>query len=217
MTDLDDHATVWIVDDHHLISSALVIALESRGLSGRALTPGELLTRLERPAPPGGLLLLDLDLGAGVDGAQLVRPLRRVGWRVLVITGSKDEPHIAAAVEAGAVGWVSKTVPFDELVAHTVQAAQGRSLLTDAERQRLREIAAAYRQAAETFRQRWKQVTPRERQILDDLADGLRAQAIAEKSHVSLATVRTQIRSVLAKLEVSSQLEAVALIRQHGG
>jgi len=211
----DNHATVWIVDDHQLLSSALVIALGSRGLRARALVPDELLAQLERPAPPGGLLLLDLDLGAGVDGAQLVRPLRRAGWRVLVITGTKDAVHIATAVAAGAAGWVSKTVPFDKLVTETVHAAQGRLLLSDAEYQRMREIADADRQAAESFTQRWNQLTPRERQILDCLVSGLRARAIAQRSTVSLATVRTQIRSILAKLAVSSQLEAVALVRQH--
>lgn len=64
--------------------------------------------------------------------------------------------------------------------------------------------------------QRWQQLTPREHEIVDCLIDGLRAAAIAEKFTVSVATVRTQIRSILAKLEVSSQLEVVALARQRG-
>lgn len=221
MTNIEDRApqdrpTVWIVDDHTLLSSALVLALGSRGVRAWALAPGELLAQLEHPAPPGGLLLLDLDLGADIDGAHLVRPLRRAGWRVLVITGTTDEAHIAAAVAAGAAGWVSKTVPFDELVTNTVHAAQGRSLLTEAEYQRLRGIATANRQADESFTQRWNQLTPREREIVNYLVEGLRAQVIAQRSCVSLATVRTQIRSILAKLGVSSQLEAVALVRQHG-
>jgi DNA-binding NarL/FixJ family response regulator len=209
--------TVLIVDDHELLSSALVIALETQGLRARQLTPHELLTRLDQPAPPGGLVLLDLDLGDNIDGAHLVGPLCRAGWRVLVITGSTDEPHIATAVAAGAIGWVPKAAPFEDLLGHAVRAAQGRSLLTDAQRQRMQDIATRARRATEDLQRRWQQLTPREREILDCLASGLRAGAIAEKFTVSLATVRTQIRSILAKLEVSSQLEAVALARHHDG
>jgi DNA-binding NarL/FixJ family response regulator len=209
-------STVLIVDDHELLSCMLVIALGTQGLRTRQLTPHELIARLDQPAPPGGLVLLDLDLGDGLDGASLVGPLRRAGWRVLMITGSRNEPHIAAAVAAGAVGWVPKTAPFDELVAHAVRASQGRPLLTDEQRQRMRDIAAQAQGTTAELARRWQLLTPREREIVDCLVCGLRATAIAEKFTVSVATVRTQIRSVLAKLEVSSQLEAVALARQHG-
>ncbi len=80
----------------------------------------------------------------------------------------------------------------------------------------MRDIARVARREAEELDRRWQRLTPREREIVACLVDGLRAGAVAEKFTVSVATVRTQIRSVLAKLEVSSQLEAVALARQHG-
>jgi DNA-binding CsgD family transcriptional regulator len=57
-------------------------------------------------------------------------------------------------------------------------------------------------------------LSPREREVLELLTEGMRAAAIAEYFVVSMPTVRTQIRSILAKLDVSSQLEAVALFRQ---
>jgi DNA-binding NarL/FixJ family response regulator len=59
-----------------------------------------------------------------------------------------------------------------------------------------------------------ERLTRREREVLTELARGRRAQAVADQYVVSLATVRTQIRSVLSKLEVGSQLEAVALFRR---
>jgi DNA-binding NarL/FixJ family response regulator len=62
--------------------------------------------------------------------------------------------------------------------------------------------------------QRLGRLSNRERQVLELLAEGLRASAIAEKFVVSMTTVRTQIRSILTKLEVTSQLEAVALVHQ---
>jgi DNA-binding NarL/FixJ family response regulator len=65
-----------------------------------------------------------------------------------------------------------------------------------------------------TIEDRLERLTRREREVLAELAQGHRAQAVADRSVVSLATVRTQIRSVLTKLEVGSQLEAVALYRR---
>ena len=61
--------------------------------------------------------------------------------------------------------------------------------------------------------QKLAQLTKRERQVLDALVAGKRAKVIAEESYVSIATVRSQIRSILAKLNVRSQLEAVALVK----
>lgn len=89
--------------------------------------------------------------------------------------------------------------------------------MTDAQRQHMQDIARAARQAAEKLERRWRQLTPREHEILGCLDAGLRAEAIAGKFTVSVLTVRTQIKSVLSKLEVSSQLEAVALARRRIG
>lgn len=210
-------ATILIVDDHELVRSALVVALTARGLRVEAIGPTELAVRLSAPAPAGGLVLLDLDLGGGLDGATVVPELRRAGWRVLVVTGSRDESRIAAAVASGAAGWVPKAAPMDELVGQVVRAAEGRSLLDDAERRRLVAIASGARRDEQDLGQRWGRLTPREREVAECLAIGMRPTAIAERYVVSIGTVRTQIRSILAKLEVGSQLEAAALARRRMG
>lgn len=210
----EERPTVLIVDDHELVRSALVTALTARGLACSATGPRELVARVREPAPAGGLVLLDLDLGDDMDGARLVPDLRRAGWRVLVVTGSVDEARIASAVAAGAAGWVSKSAPFDELVDRVVRAAEGRQLLDEAERSRLRDLAGIARRDDEELERRWSRLTPREQQIADLLGTGLRPTAIAEQAYVSVATVRTQIRSILGKLEVRSQLEAAALARR---
>lgn len=210
----EERPTVLIVDDHELVRSALVTALTARGLACSATGPRELVARVREPAPAGGLVLLDLDLGDDMDGARLVPDLRRAGWRVLVVTGSVDEARIASAVAAGAAGWVSKSAPFDELVDRVVRAAEGRQLLDETERSRLRDLAGIARRDDEELERRWSRLTPREQQIADLLGTGLRPTAIAEQAYVSVATVRTQIRSILGKLEVRSQLEAAALARR---
>ncbi|HYH32318.1 MAG TPA: response regulator transcription factor [Pseudonocardia sp.] len=208
---------VLIVDDHELVAEALALGLRARGVAAVTVRPAEFLDRVAEPAPPGGLVLLDLDLGAaveGVDGADLVPRLRRAGWRVLLITGSTDETRIAVAIAGGALGRVPKSAPFDELVDAAARAAEGRSLTSEAERRRLHAVAAAADTQARARRDRWRRLTPRELQIVERIAAGKRPAAIAEEFVVSVATVRTQIKSISAKLEVSSQLEIAALARE---
>lgn len=204
---------VVIVDDHALIASALAVALRAAGIATAVTPPQTLVGRLDEPAPPGGVLLLDLDLGDGLDGATLVPRLRRAGWRILLVTGSADVVRIATAVAAGAIGCVAKSAPFDRLVSTVVRAAEGRSVLADDERTRLRGLADTAGRERTAVLDRFARLTPRERQIVDRLADGRRPAAIAAEFVVSVATVRTQIRSILGKLEVGSQLEAAALTR----
>jgi DNA-binding NarL/FixJ family response regulator len=204
---------VVIVDDHALIASALAVALRAEGVRASVMAPDELVGRLDEPAPSGGLVLLDLDLGDGRDGAALVPRLRRAGWRVLLVTGSADEIRVAMAVAAGAVGRVAKSAPFDQLVRTVVHVAEGRSLLAQDERRRLGDLAASGMRDRADALARFARLTPRERQIADLLAEGRRPAAIAADFVVSVATVRTQIRSILGKLDVGSQLEAAALAR----
>jgi DNA-binding NarL/FixJ family response regulator len=213
---LPNGATVVVVDDHSLVAGALAMALRGRGIGATAVEPGAISGLVAAPAPAGGLILLDLDLGSGLDGAELVPRLRRAGWRVLVVTGSRDEARIATAVASGALGWVSKSAPFDELVDAAARAATGHSLLTDGERARLQALATSSVAATQASRDRWERLTPRERQIVDRIVLGRRPRVIAEEFVVSVATVRTHIRSILAKLEVGSQLEVAALARQRG-
>jgi DNA-binding NarL/FixJ family response regulator len=207
-------AAVLVVDDHALVASSLVMALRQRGLPASAVTPAEAVARIDEPAPPGGLVLLDLDLGAGIDGAALVPRLRRAGWRVLLVTGSTDQVRIATAITAGAVGRVDKSALFDDLVATALRVAEGRALLDDTERARLRDIAEAAHEETALDHDRWRRLTPRERQIAELIAEGRRPAAIADQFVVSVATVRTQVRSILGKLEVGSQLEVAALARR---
>ena len=207
--------TVVVVDDHSLVADTVALALRDRGIQVSAVDPAAFVERIDDPAPSGGMVLLDLDLGAGRDGAELVPRLRRSGWQVLLFTATRNETRLAVAVAAGAVGWVSKSSPFDELVETVVRAAAGQPLLSAAERVRFGALARTVGAAVAQERERWQRLTPREREVVGRIVAGRRPAAIAQEFVVSVATVRSQIRSILAKLEVSSQLEVVALVRRH--
>lgn len=210
---------VVVVDDHPLVGAALVAALRTRGLDARHVDPADLG---DGPGAGPGLVVLDLDLGRDahgrvLDGVALVPDLREAGWAVLVLSGTADRERFGAAVAAGALGWLRKSARFDALLDGVVAAADGRPVLDPAERERvLAEHRSRHRERS-ALQERWARLTPREREVLGRLAAGQRAAAIAAESVVSLATVRTQIRSVLTKLEVGSQLEAVALAQRHAG
>ena len=211
---------ILIIDDHELFSTSLRIALRGHGFDAHQIPVtgiADIQTRVRQFRP--GLVVLDLDLGRDeqgqwVNGVELVNTLCVEDWQVLVVSGSVDTPGIAAAIAAGAIGSVPKASSFERLLGTVLAAAAGEPVMTDAERYkwlaRHHNFVAAER---ELFR-RLGRLSAREREVLELLSEGHRAGEIAEHFVVSMATVRTQIRAILAKLEVNSQLEAVALVRQ---
>jgi DNA-binding NarL/FixJ family response regulator len=209
---------VLIVEDHHLLAESLAYALAAEGfpVAVAELSGTEAITdAVERSS--SDIVLLDLDLGSSVgDGLALVAPLRDRGAQVIVVSGTSDRPRLAACLEQGAVGVLAKSTPLDKLVAAVIDVAAGRPAIGEAERlTRLRELWSW--RADERHRlQPFEQLTQREAQVLGALMDGQSCEAIATAWFVSEATVRTQIRGVLTKLEVGSQLAAVATAQRAG-
>ena len=202
---------VAVVDDHRLLADALALALEDRGM--RVTLPDlgspELLAEALVAVRPD-LVLLDLDLGGELgDGSTLVRPLVEAGLRVLIVTATSDVEQVARAVEQGAVGVVRKNGPFPTLVQTAVAAAGGTEVLAPRDRLRLLDVARRHREERAAALDPFDRLSGREAEVLRALANGLTVAAIARRSVVSEATVRAQVRSILTKLGVRSQLEAV--------
>jgi DNA-binding NarL/FixJ family response regulator len=213
--------TVMIVDDHDLVAMSLTLYLRSEGLQAqRHPVHGRdgVLTAVATLAP--GVILLDLDLGhapdgAVIDGVTLVEPLCRLGWRVIALSATTDEPRIGQALAAGAVSSVPKTAGLPVLLTAVRRATQGVEVMRPEHRQFLIERYHSQRAQALEVEERLRKLSERESAVLGRLARGRRAQQIAEEFGVSMATTRTQIRAVLQKLEVSSQLEAVVLLNEY--
>jgi DNA-binding NarL/FixJ family response regulator len=207
-----------IVDDHGVLADGLAMALTAEGLPARVHVPSSaegVLAAVEAEGPV--LVLLDLDLGlergSGVD---LVAPLRELGPCVLVLTGSSDRLVHARCVEAGAAGVASKAEPFDRLLDAVRRAARGETAIGRLEREELLDELRRSRAERSERLAPFARLTPKEASVLRALAEGRSADAIARASFVSLPTVRTQIRGVLVKLGVSSQLAAVAMAVERG-
>ena len=168
---------------------------------------------------PVGLALLDLDLGRDrsgqrLDGVDLVAPLTERGWRCIVLSSTADRSRVGAALAAGALAAVPKHAPFALLLGKVRAAMAGLPVMAAEARQKLIDSFLVRDAERREIAEKLNRLTRREREVLAELARGHRAQAVADQYVVSLATVRTQIRSVLNKLEVGSQLEAVALYRK---
>ena len=203
---------VLLVEDHALLAQSVSAALTMEGLDvvcPEHLDFDSVLAAAAEHHPD--VVLLDLVLEEGTTALPFIPFLRELGANVVVMTGETDRVRLAECVEAGAVGIVGKHEPFENLVAAVHEVAQLRLLLTAAQRadllQDLRRRRAADRDRLAPF----ERLTRREREILGALVDGRSAEAIAKADLVAVATVRSQIRSVLSKLGVNSQLAAVAL------
>jgi two-component system, NarL family, nitrate/nitrite response regulator NarL len=206
--------SVLIVDDHALVAQTLALALRTRSMEATVAADlgSTAVLELARATRPR-LVLLDLDLGGGADGTELMPGLRAVGSRVLVVTGTTDRFRLAATIAAGAVGWVDKSVGFDELVDAVEHVARGGELIGLRERHELLAEFRAGQAVRSALRARMGTLAAREHHVLRRLAAGLQAEAVAVELNVSVHTVRAQIRSIHRKLDVTSQLAAVAVAR----
>ena len=201
---------VVLVDDHRLFGAALGTALAAEGFSVTVpeLTDLALLCRVVLDEAPD-VILLDLDLGAAGSGEGLLAEFVGSGAAVLIVSGTTDDAVRGRCLDQGVAGWMSKCAPFDELLESVRAVAAGAPGPRPA-----RPPAHPQGYAAPCSSFEW--LTPRESAVLAMLMDGQSVARIAAAWYVSETTVRTQVRAVLQKLGVNSQLEAVALATRAG-
>lgn len=203
---------VVMIDDHPLLTHALAFALRSRGVACTVPTlhdPERLLDDVRALGPD--VVLLDLDLGPLGDGADLVPPLVALGATVVVVSATREEEKIGTALARGASGFIAKERPLDELVEGVLAVARGGSLMTLQDRDRLIAQARTAERRRRATLAPLEDLSTREAHVLRALLAGSSVREIAVAGHVSEATVRSQVRAILRKLDVSSQREAVAL------
>jgi len=208
---------VLIIEDHELLAQSLELALRAEGMAARwvgGVDRSEVLSTAAALQP--GLVLLDLDLGGKELGIPLIEPLRAGGATVLMLTGVTDRVRLAECIEAGAIGIVRKRQPLDQLVEIIAETAEGRPPLTWAQRDELLTELRRHRDAQQRLLAPFKRLTTTEQAVLAALVEGQSPEAIASDRYVTIATVRSQIRSILRQLGVTSQVEAVAAARHAG-
>jgi DNA-binding NarL/FixJ family response regulator len=207
---------VLLVDDDQIVRDALVMALRTRELDVVALDtfdPDSVLGAHRDVDPQVVLLDFHLDDSTSSD---LIPLLVAEGATVLMLTGANDPEILGSCLDLGAAGIILKRQGLDDLVRAIDLAVEGLAPLRPQERDDLVSESRAQRAARAEALAPFEAMTARERSVLGGLLDGLTAEEIATRDYVSLATVRTQIRGILTKLDVTSQLAAVAHARRAG-
>ena len=199
---------VVLCDDHRLLLEALASALAGRGYIVEAVTtsPDEAVRAVERLDPD--ILLTDLSFpdGSGLEAARQVRN-RHPRTKVVVITGADDPAFLAQALEIGVAGYVLKGERIEAICAALDAAAAGGFTVHHTLLRQLRRTEPVPRQ-----RTPGQDLTPRERHVLDLLAQGLETHQIVRQLGVSQSTVRTHVQNILSKLGVHSRLQAVVAL-----
>jgi two-component system nitrate/nitrite response regulator NarL len=198
---------VVLVDDHTLFRKGLAELLEHSGavkVVGITGNPDE-ARRLLREEKPD-VVMMDLNMPAR-DGIALLRDFRAEVIHVptLFLTVSNAESDLAAALRAGARGYLLKDMEPDDVVDAVRRAARGETVVAPAMTAQLVNLVDAKRNTPESL---LNQLTAREREILQHLARGESNKAIARALNISQETVKLHVRHVLAKLNLSSRVEA---------
>ena len=208
---------VAIVDDHVLFAECLQVALTVAGyddcrlipVAPSAGAPIALLSNILRAH--AGVVIVDIDLANGRGGECLIEPIASSGAAVVVVTADPDRSRWGEALLRGARTVVPKSSPLSAVTSAIRRIDQRAPAMAPEQRQELVRTYHQERSQRSMLRARLARLSTRESEILGHLMAGRTVAEIARACVVSEATVRTQVRSILTKLEVSSQIAAVGL------
>lgn len=197
---------IVVVDDHDLLRQGVVTCLsafddlEVVGDTNRG-QEGVLLVEQHEP----DVVLMDLIM-PGLSGVEAIREIRQ-RWpntKIMVLTSFVDASLVQAAIDAGATSYLLKSVDAENLADSIRMTAKGGSALAPEATRQLASLDSSARLA--------QQLTHREREIADLIAQGRSNSDIAHELSLSIFTVKNHVSQVLAKLQVRSRTEAASVL-----
>lgn len=205
-----------IIDDHPIFREGVVSILGSEpdlDVVGQGLTAEDAL-RLTRDLLPD-VILLDVNMpGGGLNAAETIANSFPV-VKIIMLTGSADEDDVLAALKAGAHAYVLKGVAARELntILHTVYAGEG-YVTPSLAASLLSEMKSPVKEKQPTKVDSFDELTDRERQILELIADGTSNKEIGQKLFLTEKTIKHYVTNILQKLHVSNRVQAALLAQQ---
>jgi PAS domain S-box-containing protein len=205
----DSVARILLVEDHAAVREAIAAMFE-REPDFRVVGQASSLAEARGLLHGVDVAVLDIGLPDG-DGTELIEELSQASphAEALVLSATLDRAQAARAIERGAAGTLDKTAHLDEVVDAVRRLRAGETLLPLDEVAELLRFAGRQREQERADREAIGRLTPREREVLQALGDGLDSQAIARRLGISPRTQRNHVASILGKLGVHSQLQAV--------
>ena len=204
--------TVLIVDDHRMVAEGMARLIEREDdllAMGVVMTSAAAVDTVRLSAPD--VVFLDNHL-PDVDGVSTARTLREIApdVRIVLITGDGSDEVLLRAIDAGCSGYIDKTRASEELVAAVRQAHAGEIVMAPADVKRLLPRLPPLDTPREIF------LTDTEREILTLAAEGLHNDQIADQLGLRANEVHRGVQSLLARLDVTSKLEAIAAAHRSG-
>jgi DNA-binding NarL/FixJ family response regulator len=208
---------VLIVDDDALVRSGLTMMLggaDTVEVVGEAQDGSEVLGAIDRHRPD--VLMLDLRMPK-VDGLGALALLRGQPQppAVIVLTTFDTDEHVLQALRQGAAGFLVKDTPPAEIVRAIELVASGESMLSPTVTRRLIDHLAADGGGDEGRRtaDQLRRLSPRDVQIADAIAQGKPNAVIAAELHLSVATIKSHVSAMLAKLQLDNRVQIALLVQ----
>jgi DNA-binding NarL/FixJ family response regulator len=207
---------VLVVDDQDLVRTGLRMILELGGIEvvGEAADGAAAVEAAASLHPD--VVLMDLRM-PGTDGVEATRRIVAAGGpRVLALTTFDADQHVADALGAGAVGFLLKDVTADGLVDAVRRAASGEPVVAPAVLARLMDHFSTRPPLPARRPPGYETLSDREVEILALIGAGRSNAEIAAELVISMATVKTHVRHIFAKLELRDRAQAVVVAREAG-
>lgn len=210
-------ASILLIDDHPLLRQGikqLIDMEDDMQVAGEASNGPDGIRKAAEIEPD--LILLDLNMPE-MNGIEVLKQMREqeVASRIVIFTVSDHEDDVVAALRAGADGYLLKDMEPEDMIAQLKQAAVGKLVMSD----RLTTLLAQAlrsQKPQQSSRPDFDSLTPREKDILRLIAEGLSNKMIGRKLDISDGTVKVHVKHLLKKLNLRSRVEVAVWAVEEG-